>query len=301
MMRGFPSQCMAAGDVELVVVGIAQDGGLPQAGCSCERCVTALNDQTKILYPVSCVIRGVDGSVHLVEATRGLPHQLGIAATSLDMGDSLIPDSVSLTHAHLGHIDGIGQFGKEAMGQTGIPLYASDSVLRFLGERRLSMPFQANVVLPGSTFSPTEGCGFGLEFVRVPHRDEYSDTHAIRVIGPKHTLLFLPDHDDWGQTLDLVGESSIREWLRSMGVDFAMIDGTFWSDDEFGGRDMTLVPHPTISETLGLLGEKREGDPEVIFIHLNHTNPALDGGSSQARELSNLGWSIGEQGSTILL
>jgi pyrroloquinoline quinone biosynthesis protein B len=86
-----------------------------------------------------------------------------------------------------------------------------------------------------------------------------------------------------------------------MGVDFAMIDGTFWSDDELGGRDMTLVPHPTISETLGLLGEKREGDPEVIFIHLNHTNPALDGGSSQARELSNLGWSIGEQGSKILL
>ena len=128
-----------------------------------------------------------------------------------------------------------------------------------------------------------------------------SDTHAIRVIGPNHSLLFLPDHDDWEGTLELVGEVSIREWLISMGVKFAMIDGTFWSDDELGGTDMTQLPHPTISESLEPLGERRDGDPEIIFIHLNHTNPALDGGSSQAGHLSDLGWSVGEQGSTLLL
>ena len=301
LMRGFPSRYMAAGDVELVVVGIAQDGGVPQAGCSCERCVSALNEPANILYPVSCVIRGLDGSVHLVEATRGLSSQLGIASTSLGMGDSLIPDSVTLTHAHLGHIDGIGQFGKEAMGQRGVPLFASSSVIRVLDERRLSSPFRANETLSGASFSPTEGCGFELEFVRVPHRDEYSDTHAIKVIGPNHSLLFLPDHDNWGQTLEMAGAGSIREWLSSMGVGFAMIDGTFWSDGELGGRDMAQVPHPTISESLELLGEKRDGDPEIIFIHLNHTNPALDGSSNQAKYLSSLGWSIGKQGSTILL
>ena len=300
-MGGFPSQCMAVGDVEVVVVGISQDGGVPQAGCSCERCASTLSDPSKILYPVSCVISGSDGSVHLIEATRNLPHQLGIAANTLGRGDSLVPDSVSLTHAHLGHIDGIGQFGKEAMGASGIPLFASSSVIQVLEERRLSEPFQANAISPGTPFSPTEGCGFELDFVRVPHRDEYSDTHAIRVIGPSHSLLFLPDHDDWEQTLGLVGEGSIREWLTSMGVDFAMIDGTFWSDDELGGRDMTQVPHPTISESLELLGERRDGDPEIIFIHLNHTNPALDGDSSQAGHLSDLGWSVGEQGSTLLL
>ena len=44
---------MAAGDVELVVVGIAQDGGVPQAGCSCERCVSALNDPALSLIHIS--------------------------------------------------------------------------------------------------------------------------------------------------------------------------------------------------------------------------------------------------------
>lgn len=300
-MEGFPSQCMAFGGVEVVIVGIAQDGGVPQAGCSCERCVAALNDPTKVLHPVSLAIRGLDRSIHLVEATRGLAHQLGIAAKSLGEGDSLVPDSVSLTHCHLGHVDGVGQFGKEAMGGSGIPLFASSSVIRVLEERRVSSPFEINVTHSGNIFSPTEGCGFELEFIRVPHRDEYSDTHAIRVIGPNHSLLFLPDHDDWEQTLRLVGEQSIRDWFISMGVDFAMIDGTFWSDGELGDRDIAKIPHPTISESIELLGEQREGDPEIIFIHLNHTNPALDGDSSRARYLSSLGWSIGEQGSTIRL
>jgi len=292
---------MASTGVELVVVGIAQDGGVPQAGCACQRCVSAINDASKSLYPASCVIKGCDESVHLLEATRSLPQQLGIAAVALGIGGSVKPDSVCLTHAHLGHIDGLGQFGKEAMGMEGVSLFASPSVIGVLDDRSLSAPFLANEVTAGVPFPPSEGCGFEIEFVRVPHRDEYSDTHAIIVRGPGSALLFLPDHDDWGQTLEMVGESSIRDWLEKMGVDYALVDGTFWDSEELGGRDMTQVPHPTISESLGRLGERQEGDPMISFIHLNHTNPALNRGSEQSGELSAMGWSVVEQGSRIVL
>ena len=105
----------------------------------------------------------------------------------------------------------------------------------------------------------------------VPHRDEFSDTHAIKIIGPSSSLLFLPDHDDW-PTLDMAGQTSIRDWLNSLEVNFALIDGTFWSGDELDGRDMSQIPHPTISETIARLGRREDGDPEVIFFHLNHTN-----------------------------
>ena len=134
LMRGFPSQCMAIGDVELVVVGIAQDGGVPQAGCVCERCVVALKDESRRFHPVSCIIRGSDGSIHLIEASRAIASQLGIAAISLNVGSSITPDSVSLTHAHLGHIDGLGQFGKEVMGLENVTLFASNSVIEVLNE-----------------------------------------------------------------------------------------------------------------------------------------------------------------------
>ena len=99
----------------------------------------------------------------------------------------------------------------------------------------------------------------------------------------------------------MAGQSSIRDWLNSLEVDFALIDGTFWSGGELGGRDMSLIPHPTISDTIGRLGRREDGDPEVIFFHLNHTNPAIDHGSDEYRELAALGWSIGEQGSTFVL
>ena len=292
---------MAPDEVRAVLVGTAQDGGVPQAGCACERCVAALSDPSKALHPACCLVIGSDGSLHLIEASRALPQQLGIAARSLGIGNTIVPDTVSLTHAHLGHIDGLGQFGKEVMGSSGTSLFASKSVIDFIRKRGLISPFEANNVESSEPFSPSRQCGFQFEFIPVPHRDEFSDTHAIKIIGPSSSLLFLPDHDDWMGTLDMAGQSSIRDWLNSLEVDFALIDGTFWSGDELGGRDMSQIPHPPISETIGRLGRKEDGDPEVIFFHLNHTNPAIDCGSAEYRELVALGWSIGEQGSTFVL
>ena len=300
-MGGIPSQYMSTGDVKLVVLGIAQDGGVPQAGCECERCADAMSDHSKILHPVSCMIRGSDGSVHLVEASRAIASQLGIASASLGIGKSATPDSVSLTHAHLGHIDGLGQFGKEVMGLKGVPLFASPSVIRAIDLRGFSGPFQANEVVAGVPFSPSEGCGFELEFIRVPHRDEYSDTHAIKIVGPAHSLLFLPDHDDWDGTLEMVGKRGIREWLSALEVDYALFDGTFWSGGELGGRDMSQIPHPTIMDTMSRLGRKKKEDPEIFFIHLNHTNPALVPDSEESKELGSAGWAVVEQGSVIVL
>ena len=99
----------------------------------------------------------------------------------------------------------------------------------------------------------------------------------------------------------MAGQTSIRDWLNSLEVNFALIDGTFWSGDELDGRDMSQSPHPPISDTIGSLGRKEDGDPEVIFFHLNHTNPVIDPSSNECRELSSLGWSVGEQGTTFVL
>ena len=187
------------------------------------------------------------------------------------------------------------------MGSSGTSLFASKSVIDYIRKRGLISPFKVNKVESSKPFSPSRQCGFQLEFILVPHRDEFSDTHAIKIIGPSSSLLFLPDHDDWTGTLDMAGQSSIRDWLNSLEVDFALIDGTFWSGDELGGRDMSQIPHPPISETIGRLGRREDEDPEVIFFHLNHTNPAIDCGSAEYRELVALGWSVGEQGSTFVL
>lgn len=48
--------------VQMVIVtllGVAQDGGVPQCGCSCSRCLKVHEGQSSELYPVSIGIRGM--------------------------------------------------------------------------------------------------------------------------------------------------------------------------------------------------------------------------------------------------
>ena len=74
------------------------------------------------------------------------------------------------------------------------------------------------------------------------------------------------------------------------------LDGTFWHSDELKGRVQSNVPHPPVRETLDLIGKRREGDPRIVFIHLNHTNPLHYPDSKEYIELINLGWEVGEEG-----
>jgi hypothetical protein len=56
-----------------------------------------------------------------------------------------------------------------------------------------------------------------------------------------------------------------------------------------------------ITDTLERLGERREGDPEVLFVHMNHSNPVLDSTSKESREVDALGWSVAERSSVLRL
>ena len=106
----------------------------------------------------------------------------------------------------------------------------------------------------------------------------------------------MPDHDDWGMTLKSQSATSIREWLQSLEIDIALIDGTFWNQNELPHRDMSEIPHPTISETISRLGVRKEEDPDIQFIHLNHPNPLLNEKSEQFQQLSATGWKRSSEG-----
>lgn len=276
--------------VEVTLLGVAQDGGRPQAGCTLACCQGLSAEQAS--FPVALGI--TDGSSnHLIEATRFLGQQLSI------WGQSEV-DNVLLTHAHFGHVDGLGLFGKETMNAKGVGLHISSEM-----EHLVDRTPQWALMVDQGVFSPQafhDGDALQLsphvtiQPIRVPHRDELSDMHAFVVRGPNRSLLFLPDHDTWEETLGRHNATSIRSWLRSLRVDIALIDGTFWSSDELAGRNQENVPHPPVSKTLEMLGSRKEGDPEFLFIHLNHTNPLYGAGSEATQLLQTSGWGIARQG-----
>jgi pyrroloquinoline quinone biosynthesis protein B len=276
----------------LTVLGIAQDGGRPQPGCLRPCCQNLT--QADYRSPVSLGIKTENGTTILIEATRDLGRQLKI------FGESTI-DRLFLTHAHLGHVDGLGLFGRETMSARGIPLHVSPSMQNLIK----STPAWA-LLLEQGVFEMTEIGNVEIddvviESIAIPHRAELSDMHAFVIRGKEHSVLFLPDHDSWDQTLSAHDAVSIREWLNNLDITHALLDGTFWSGDELQGRDMSVVPHPTIQGTMARLGQKQSEDPEIYFTHFNHTNPVYQKDGSEYQKIIQLGWRVSTEGQRINL
>ena len=281
--------------VEVTLLGVAQDGGRPQAGCTRPCCVGLRPEDTS--YPVALGISDGDSN-HLIEATRFLGQQLTV------WGQTNI-ENVLLTHAHFGHVDGLGLFGKETMNARNVGLHLS-SEMEHLVDRTPQWALMVDQgVFQPTTFHDRDNLQFSpnltIQPVHVPHRDELSDMHAFVIRGPNRSLLFLPDHDTWAETLERHNQPDIRSWLKTLEVDIALIDGTFWSSDELAGRNQDKVPHPPVSQTIDLLGMRQENDPEIYFIHLNHTNPLYDPNSAASAHLAPTGWLVAQQGQRFTL
>ena len=107
--------------------------------------------------------------------------------------------------------------------------------------------------------------------------------------GSKKRLVYIPDIDDWSRW-----DVSIKELVDS--VDVALLDGTFFSRGELKNRSMAEVPHPFISVSMDLLEPLVKAGKQVVFIHLNHSNPALRSGTPERAEVEKRGFIVAEEG-----
>jgi len=264
------------------LLGNAQDAGRPQIGCTQKCCTDARKNSSLSRMPVSL---GLQGETYgLVEATKSIGNQLSLM-------DNVMIDELWLTHAHLGHIEGLGQFGREALNSKNIKLRCSDSVVDYT----MNHPIWKKLIERGNlTFAKFQS--ENIIPIEVPHRARDFDTHAFLFKGQTNNIFFLPDHDTWEKTLDFVGYDNPREWFSSLDASIILLDGTFWDSNELKGRIQADVPHPPVSETLDLIGRREDGDPRIIFIHLNHTNPLHYADSPEYQKVSDLGWEVGEEG-----
>jgi len=276
---------------ELIVLGIAQDAGVPQFGCVKSCCSRGVE------IPPACVAL-VDGEQRwLFDATPAIGVQLRtldrLAPVTRDSRDPGL-DGIFLTHAHIGHYTGLTHLGREVMGSSELPVYAMERMARFLRENG---PWSQLVNLGNISIRRLEhdlaievGDGLFVTPMLVPHRDEYSETVGFFIEGPSRRALYLPDINKW-QSFD----RPLKELVLS--VDVALLDATFFDIDELPGRDMSEIPHPFIVESMQLLdGLSAEDRARVHFIHLNHSNPALDPRSTARRRIVEAGFAVAEVG-----
>ena len=82
--------------MEVTLLGITQDGGFPQVGCLKDCCEEAWRSPELSKMPVSLGLKGLDGSCHMIEASRMMAGQFDLwnSIGSLEWP----PSSLSLIH-----------------------------------------------------------------------------------------------------------------------------------------------------------------------------------------------------------
>ena len=277
----------------ITILGTAQDGGFPHIGCQKKCC----DDFYKGILPKQQVVSLglVDKESQqkfLFEATPDISTQLADLEKN-HLKTNTIIDGVFMTHAHMGHYAGLLYFGKEALGKKDIPVYAMPKMKEFLSNNGpwSQLVTTQNIVfldLQKDSIVPLNNALKVTPFL-VPHRDEFSETVGYKIEGNTNSALFIPDINKWS-----LWEKNIVEEVKK--VDYAFIDATFFKEGEIN-RPMSEVPHPFIEETVALFeNESLATKNKVIFIHFNHTNPALQSNSKERNELELLGFKFATEG-----
>lgn len=285
------NQLLNQNSTSLIVLGTSQDAGSPHIACKKECCKNLFKNP---IHKRQVVSLGLVDNKHkkkfLFEATPDITNQMKMLVKETIQSSSELVDGIFLTHAHIGHYTGLMYLGKEATNAKGVKVYAMPRMKSFLEtngpwsqlvtNENISLTQLDNEV--PITLSPS----LKVTPFLVPHRDEYSETVGYKIEGPNKVALFIPDIDKWNKW-----GKNITEEIRK--VDYAFLDATFYSGKEINNRDISQIPHPFIIESFETFKTLSLQDrSKVVFIHLNHTNPALNSISDEAKNILDQGYTI---------
>ena len=266
----FLTQMNAENNPYIIVLGTAQDGGIPHSGCEEKCCTDKWNDPSKHGKVASlAIVNPKSNEAWMIDATPDFPSQLN-ALTSIHSAEL---KGIFLTHAHIGHYTGLIHLGKEVMGSKMMHIYAMPRLKSFLENNG---PWSQLVALNNIMISKLQD-GEPVKLTdhisvtpfTVPHRDEFSETVGYRISGLDREIIYIPDIDKWD-----LWRNSIVDEVKS--VDYAFLDATFFSGDEIN-RSMSEIPHSFVLETIDIFMDEDLGTKNKIhFIHFNHTNPLLN-------------------------
>jgi pyrroloquinoline quinone biosynthesis protein B len=289
---------IAAATPYVLILGVGQDAGVPQMGCGSPFCGRAFGDPGLRRFVSSiALVDPVTKSRWIFDATPDLPEQFQNLKTETGDSSNRI-DGIFLTHAHIGHYTGLMYLGRESMNANGVRVFAMPRMLQVLEK---NAPWSQLVSLKNISLEPLAdgrrvplGDQISVEPFLVPHRDEFSETVGFRIVAAGKSLIYIPDIDKWQKW-----SKRLADVVRAN--DFLLLDGTFLADGEIP-RPMSEVPHPFVSETIELLNDLPSSEKKkVFFIHLNHSNPLVQGDKRKLRELRSKGFDVARQGQRLEL
>jgi pyrroloquinoline quinone biosynthesis protein B len=298
------------------VLGAAAGGGFPQWNCNCNNC-RRLRQGTlhaKARSQIQVAVSADGRTWHLLGASPDLGKQIE-ATPALHprrgLRDSPIA-SVILTCAELDQALGLLLLRElhtfQVHATVSVREILRDGNLMFRMLERVPGQVEWHTIVPAVPFEVEPGMqveaiamGGGYpgyvsaaRFAQI-RADEAVMGLSVRCGGS--VVLFLPGVSEIGDALLERMESS----------DLVLLDGTFWSDDEFirvwpDARTARAMGHLPISGPGGSLERLAKlRHPRKVFLHINNTNPILDEDSPEHLAVRAAGWEVACDGMTIAL
>ena len=296
------------------VLGAAAGGGFPQWNCSCSNCRRLrqgrFNGKSRTQAQLAISTDGTRW--FLLNASPDLRFQI----------EAFPPLQPHDCHPRHSPIAGLVLFSAEVDAALGLLLlresqpltvYATDAVWQILiGDNSLFQVLRRQAdqvtwirVLPGVPLTLADS---GIECLPVSTKGCFPG-----FVAEGRTARFDPAEAVLGMVLEHGGrrvalfpavsrvEPDLLELLRTCDVVF--FDGTFWSDDELirlngSGKTARQMGHQPVEDTLRALAEI---EARKIFIHINNTNPILDEGSEEYREIQDAGWDVSFDGMDLIV
>ena len=304
--------------MKILVLGAGAGGGFPQWNCNCANCRGQRDGTIQAAERTqSSIAVSADGeSWVLLNASPDIGTQLrhqprlrprhGLRDTPIK--------AVVLMDAQVDHVTGllglregpcIDLYATPCVFEdltTGLPLL--NVLQHYCGTRWHMLPVagtQAEAdfeieAAPGLRFTALAIPGKAPPYS--PHRREQvlGDNIALRIedAASGRAVFYSPG-------LARVGPTE-RGWLES--ADCVLVDGTFWVEDEMvraglGSKSATDMGHLPQHGPGGMIAALGETAARKVLIHINNSNPILDEGSAQRRELAAHGIEVAFDGMEI--
>ena len=271
--------------MKIHVLGTAQDGGYPHAGCTNKCCLSAWDSPSLHRLPSSIsIIDNENKKFYLFDISPDIKIQLA----QLNIQEYEL-SGIFITHAHIGHYLGLMSLGLEIMNTKKIPVYVMPRMKNFIlnNEPTNQLILNKNIsIIDLINFSPIILNDLSVTPFEVPHRNELSETVGFKIMTRDNSVIYLPDIDDWGQwDVDLC--TLVKD------NDILFLDGTFYNKKEINLRDISRIPHPEIIDTMQRLNKlKKSIKKKVHFIHFNHTNEVIKGNGDAYKHVVQNGFNI---------
>jgi pyrroloquinoline quinone biosynthesis protein B len=272
--------------VHIRILGSAAGGGFPQWNCRCPTCEAGREGvRARPRTQSSLAIRGGEGPWFLVNASPDARQQLeAITEPHIDGVRSPPIAGVLLTDAEIDHTAGLLLLRESA---SPVRVYGRTGVERALrqGYPVLSM-LERYCGLEWQTLEPELALPLGGSSLTVESFDTGGD--APRYLDGSGVELeasgfVFRDRAGGGVVTYAPGLARLDDAVlaRLAASDLALVDGTFWSDDELAGlgisarsaRDMGHLPLSGPGGTLETLAALER--PRKALVHINNTNPIL--------------------------